>query len=85
MVSVAHSAESMRAAALAGKHGCPFYTQYKDILDKAAAAVIAVPTDRHHEVGMACLKRGIHYVPVVTDSAWDELVLYQLRQKHLIK
>lgn len=37
------------------------------------------------EIEAYCLKRGIHYVPVVTDSAWDELVLYQLRQKHLVK
>jgi uncharacterized protein (DUF58 family) len=32
-----------------------------------------------------CLKRGIHYIPVTTDLAWDELVLYQLRRRGLIK
>jgi uncharacterized protein (DUF58 family) len=37
------------------------------------------------EIEAHCLKRGVHYVPVVTDSAWDELVLYTLRQKNLVK
>ena len=37
------------------------------------------------EIETFCLKRGIHYVPVTTDVAWDELVLYQLRSRGLIK
>ena len=37
------------------------------------------------EIEAYCLKRGIHYVPVVTSTAWDELVLYTLRQKRLVK
>jgi hypothetical protein len=37
------------------------------------------------EIQAYCLKRGMHYVPVVTSSAWDELVLYQLRQQRLVK
>lgn len=32
-----------------------------------------------------CLKRGIHYIPVTTDVTWDELVLYHLRRRGLIK
>jgi uncharacterized protein (DUF58 family) len=41
--------------------------------------------DWQKEIESFCLKRGIHYVPVTTDVAWDELVLYQLRQRGLIK
>jgi uncharacterized protein (DUF58 family) len=37
------------------------------------------------EIEAHCVKRGIHYVPVVTDVPWDELVLHQLRQRRLIK
>ena len=37
------------------------------------------------EIEAYCLKRGMHYVPVVTDTAWDELVLHTLRQKRLVK
>ncbi len=82
-------ADPARAAALAGKHGCPFYTQYKDILDKAAAAVIAVPTDRHHEVGMACLERGIHVLvekPIATSIAEaDDLIAIAARKRVVLQ
>jgi uncharacterized protein (DUF58 family) len=37
------------------------------------------------EIETFCLKRGIHYVPITTEIAWDELVLYQLRQRGLVK
>jgi len=37
------------------------------------------------EIETYCLKRGTHYVPVTTDTAWDELVLYHLRRRGLIK
>ncbi len=37
------------------------------------------------EIEAFCLKRGLHYVPVTTDVAWDELVLYHLRQRGLVK
>ncbi len=30
-------------------------------------------------------KRGVHYVPVTTDLAWEELVLTQLRRRQLVK
>lgn len=32
-----------------------------------------------------CLKRGMHYIPVTTHITWDELVLYHLRRRGLIK
>jgi uncharacterized protein (DUF58 family) len=41
--------------------------------------------DWQKEIETFCLKRGIHYVPVSTALAWDELVLYQLRSRGLIK
>jgi len=37
------------------------------------------------EIEAYCLKRGAHYIPVTTNVAWDELVLFQLRQRGLIK
>jgi len=82
-------ADPARAAALAGKHGCPFYTEYEDILDKAAAAVIAVPTDRHHEVGMACLERGMHVLvekPIATTvEQADELTALAERRRVVLQ
>ncbi|MCS6909914.1 MAG: hypothetical protein NZM11_05020, partial [Anaerolineales bacterium] len=37
------------------------------------------------EIEAYCLKRRIHYVPISTATAWDELVLRQLRSRGLIK
>ncbi len=36
------------------------------------------------EIEAYCAKRRVHYVPVVTDLPWDELVLSQLRRRGLI-
>jgi uncharacterized protein (DUF58 family) len=37
------------------------------------------------EIEDYCLKRGIHYVPVTTSTGWDELVLFGMRQRGLIR
>jgi len=37
------------------------------------------------EIETYCLKRGIHYVPVTTDTKWDQIVLYQMRKMGLVK
>ena len=37
------------------------------------------------EIEAYCLKRRVNYLPVTTDTAWDELVLYHLRRRGLIK
>jgi predicted dehydrogenase len=53
-------------------------SDFRKILDRVDAAVIAVPTDRHHEVARACLEKGLHVLvekPIAStlDEA-DELV-----------
>jgi predicted dehydrogenase len=35
-------------------------SDYRTIIGKIDAAVVAVPTDLHHEVARACLERGVH-------------------------
>ena len=37
------------------------------------------------EIESYCLKRGVHYVPVTTDTKWDQIVLYQMRKIGIIK
>jgi len=67
-----------RAAALAALHGCAPLGDYREVFGKAGAAVIAVPTDRHHEVALACLRAGLHVLvekPIAgTLEEADELV-----------
>jgi predicted dehydrogenase len=35
-------------------------SDFRPILDKVEAAVVAVPTNLHHEVARACLEKGVH-------------------------
>lgn len=37
------------------------------------------------EIEAYCLRRGVHYVPIVTSTAWDRLVLFHLRRQGLVK
>ena len=39
---------------------CAWYKDYRDLLTKVDAICIAVPTLLHHQVGLDCLKAGIH-------------------------
>ncbi len=53
-------ADAARASALAAKLGCPAFSHYPQIFGKAEAAIVAVPTDRHHAVALDCLQHGLH-------------------------
>jgi len=62
-------ADRAHAEAVARIHGCAFFSKVKDVLDKADAAVIAVPTDHHFQVAKACLDSGLHLLiekPIAT-------------------
>jgi predicted dehydrogenase len=64
--------ERSRAEALAATLGCPALTDYRSVLDRADAAVVSVPTERHHEVAVACLEAGLHVLvekPIAVDLA----------------
>ena len=71
-------ADRARAAKLGEELGCRAVADYKDIVHRADAAVIAVPTDRHHEVALACLRGGMHVFvekPIArTVAEADELI-----------
>ncbi len=32
-----------------------------------------------------CLRRGVHYVPVITDTPWEKIILYNLRRLGTVK
>ncbi|MGF1536701.1 MAG: Gfo/Idh/MocA family oxidoreductase [Elainellaceae cyanobacterium] len=44
----------------ASKYQARFFEHYRDLLPQVDAVCIAVPTRLHYEVGMACLKSGVH-------------------------
>jgi predicted dehydrogenase len=82
-------ADGARAAELAAKHGCAAFTHYRQIPEETQAVVIAVPTGRHHEVGLACLERGLHVLiekPIATSVAEaDELIAAAERRRVVLQ
>jgi predicted dehydrogenase len=62
---------------------------YRTILDRVEAAVIAVPTDRHHEVAKAFLEKGVHVLvekplAATLDQA-DDLVNLASKKKAVLQ
>jgi predicted dehydrogenase len=77
------------ASALSQKLGCPAFADYREILGKAEAAVVAVPTDRHHAVALDCLKHGLHLLvekPIATTLAEaDDLIAEAARRGRVLQ
>ncbi|HGY91572.1 MAG TPA: Gfo/Idh/MocA family oxidoreductase [Planctomycetes bacterium] len=49
-----------KASAVAARHGVETFASVDDLPECVRAAVVAVPTDRHHAVGRELLSRGVH-------------------------
>ena len=68
---------------------CEFFTDYRRILEIADAAVIAVPTDRHHKVAKACLEAGLHLLiekPIATTvKEADELIALAKKRRVVLQ
>jgi predicted dehydrogenase len=64
-------------------------SDYRKILDRIEAAVIAVPTNLHHEVAMACLERGLHVLVekplAATLAEADDLVNLASKKKAVLQ
>ena len=64
--------DAQRAAAAAIQHSCPAYASIAELAGKVDAAVVAVPTSAHADVGCALLESGIDVLiekPIAPDVA----------------
>ncbi len=64
--------DSERAAAATAEYGCPAYASPAELAGKIDAAVVAVPTSLHAEVGCALLESGADVLvekPIAADLA----------------
>ena len=64
--------DSQRASAAAAQYGCTAYTSPGDLAGKIDAAVVAVPTSAHADVGCALLESGVDVLvekPIAPDVA----------------
>jgi predicted dehydrogenase len=48
------------ARAIAAEHGCDFYTDFRELLDKCDVVAIVTPTETHADIACAFLERGVH-------------------------
>jgi predicted dehydrogenase len=51
---------SGRAQEIADRYQVPAYADFYTLLDQVEAVSVAAPTTLHHEIGLACLARGVH-------------------------
>ncbi len=75
--------DGARVQALASTLGCPAVRDYRSVFGKADAAVVSVPTERHHEVAGACLEAGLHVLvekPIAVDLREAEDLIRLARQ-----
>jgi len=64
--------DAQRASGAAAQYGCPLYPSLADLAGKVDAAVVAVPTAAHADVGCALLEAGIDVLvekPIAPDLA----------------
>ncbi len=80
-------ADAARAAALAQKLDTEALTNHRDLFGKVDAAVVAVPTDRHHAVARECLQHGVHLLiekPIATTLAEADELIELAERKRLV-
>jgi predicted dehydrogenase len=84
-VSAVVDADLARAQALSASA----FTDYRAIFGKADAAVIAVPTDRHHAIARDCLQHGLHLLiekPIATTLAEaDDLIALAAERRRVLQ
>jgi predicted dehydrogenase len=77
-----------RAEAVAKPLGAKALSRYDEIFSFADAAVIAAPTERHHEIAAACLDAGLHVLvekPIArTLAEADELIALAARKNRAL-
>lgn len=61
-----------RASAAAAQYGCPSFTDHRELIGNVDAAIVAVPTSAHAEVGCDLMEAGIDVLiekPIAVDHA----------------
>ena len=80
--------DGSRAEAVAKPHGAKTFSDYEQIFSLADAAIIAAPTERHHEIAGACLDAGLHVLvekPIArTLQEADELVALAAKKNRVL-
>ena len=88
LVGVADT-DAGRARALTEKLGGQPVGDYRELFGRIDAAVIAVPTDRHHAIARDCLEHGLHLLiekPIaITLAEADELIALAEKKQRVLQ
>jgi UDP-N-acetylglucosamine 3-dehydrogenase len=81
--------DAATAEAIGRRHGVPFYTDYREMLDKERieALSICVPTTSHHELALEVIQRGIHVLiekPIAATVREGQAIVDQARAQGVI-
>jgi len=60
MLAGVADADPDRAREIGEKYMVPYFTDYRQLLDRVQVVSIAVPTIRHHAIAMEFLRQGVH-------------------------
>lgn len=74
--------DSARAREVAGEYGSEALTDFTGLFGRVDAVSVAVPTERHVEVGGACLAAGTHVLiekPIASDLEGADLLIKTAR------
>lgn len=76
-----------RAEAMAKEYGTEAYADMDALAARVEAVSVVVPTDRHHEVGLRLLDRGVHLLiekPIASSTAEAEELVARAQEKKAI-
>jgi predicted dehydrogenase len=67
--------------------GAAFFQDYREMLEVADAAVIAVPTDHHYAIARACIAHGLHVLiekPIASTVAQADALIRLAKKRKVV-
>lgn len=82
-----YDVDAARAEAVAKEYGAKAFADMGELAAQVEALSVVVPTDRHHEVGLRLLDRGVHLLvekPIAASAAEAEALVAHAQEKKAI-
>lgn len=76
-----------RARLVAVRYEVPLFVDYRELLGQVEAVSIAAPTTLHHEIGLDCLRHGVHVLmekPLAASLSEARVLIHTARDLGLV-